>query len=281
MFPYGQKHKILILWRNPGVNCALQFNIKYDKLYIDYHDNNFSFRFDYLKYVIKVDKIFFKSEFHLNFYKNFFGKKLIEEKENKYEIIMNGLRIDNFTVSSNYDGIREPYRFCYCSAYDRGLFELLQFVWPVIYKNEPRAELHIYYGIDSIRDEQFKMNLIFLMGQPGVMDHGRKSMNDIIIEKYKSSFQLYITDCIGEIDCISIRESLITGCIPLISNSNLFKNRDGIHFDLNKKTPEDYTNIANKIVNIMKKEEFLNLCRNKFKNSNTIISWNDIAKKWI
>ena len=81
------------------------------------------------------------------------------------------------------------------------------------------------------------------MGQPGVMDHGRRPMDEIIKEKWKSSFHLYITDCEGEIDCISIRESLCTGCIPLISKSGVFDKRDGLHFNLDK-TQQRYQNIS-------------------------------------
>jgi hypothetical protein len=48
-----------------------------------------------------------------------------------------------------------------------------------------------------------------------------------------SSFQLYVTNTISEIDCISIKESVLAGCIPIISNFGVFEERDGIHYDFN------------------------------------------------
>ena len=118
------------------------------------------------------------------------------------------------------------------------------------------------------------------MGQGGVMDHGRQPVEVIAREKQKSTFHLYITDCPGEIDCISIRESLVAGCIPLLSNSGVFKNRDGLKFNLDR-TPENYQSIANGIWNLMKKQDFLEICREKFKKSPTICSWKTVAEEWL
>jgi hypothetical protein len=197
----------------------------------------------------------------------------------KYAVIPNGIRIKEFEEPSEV--VREPYRFCYCSCYSRGLMELLSFVWPVIIQNEPRAELHVYYGIGSIEDPQMRQQIQFLMGQPGIMDHGRQPVEIIAREKQKSTFHLYVTDCVGETDCISIRESLVAGCIPLISNSGVFKNRDGLHFSLDNKTPQGYQTIGNGIVNVMKKPDFLELCRKQFSKSKTICSWETVAQQWL
>jgi glycosyltransferase involved in cell wall biosynthesis len=267
-FPFHQKHDIVIIWRMPGVNCGLLFPIKAKSLYVDFHDNNFDFRYNYLEHTHKVNKFFFKSQFHLDYYQNHFKTKVKD-----YEIIPNGLRISEF---SDPIVTREPYRFCYCSCYTRGLVNLLQFVWPVIFHNEPSAEFHIYYGMDQL-DPQTRQQLTFLMGQPGIMDHGRQPVEMINLEKRRSTFQLYITDCQAEIDCISIRESLLTGCIPLISNSGVFKDRDGLHFDLESGWPK----ISQGIVNLMRKPEFLELVRNELKKSKTITSWQETAEEWL
>jgi glycosyltransferase involved in cell wall biosynthesis len=267
-FPFHQRHKIVILWRMPGINCGLLFPIKADNLWVDYHDNNFQFRHNYIEFASKIDKIFFKSEYHLEWYQNYFKTKI-----SNGQVIPNGLRLTEF---QDPGVTREPYRFCYCSCYTRGLVDLLKFVWPIIYHNEPRAELHIYYGMDQV-DQQTKQQITFLLGQPGVMDHSRRPVNEINIEKWKSTFHLYITDTTSEIDCISIRESLITGCIPLISNSGVFKNRDGLHFDISQGWPK----IAQGILNLTQKPEFLELARAELRKSPTIINWEDISKKWL
>ena len=274
-FPFHQQHQIVILWRMAGVNCGLPFQIKTKKLFIDYHDNNFVFRHSYINYTDKVDCIFFKSDFHLAEYEKHFKIKLSPER---YTIIPNGLRISDF--SENRQIKRDPFRFCYCSCYTRGLVPLLMYVWPHIARNEPRAELHVYYGMDGITDQNEKQQLTMLLGQPGVMDHSRRPVEEIVKEKWKSSFHLYVTDCIGEIDCISIRESLITGCVPLLSKSGVFEKRDGLHFDLDK-SPQNYQQIANGILNLLQKPEFIDMCRTQFKVSKLIVSWEEIAEKWV
>ena len=119
------------------------------------------------------------------------------------------------------------------------------------------------------------------MGQPGVMDHGRRPVDEIAKEKWKSSFHLYITDTNQEIDCISIRESLVCGCIPLISNSGVFKDRDGLHFELKNKTQQDYQCIASGILNILKKPDFIELVRQQLSKSKTIMDWKTIAEQWL
>ena len=271
-FPFHKKHDTVILWRMSGINCGLPFPIKTKRLWVDFHDNNFQFRHAYLPYISKIDRIFFKSQFHVDEYNRFFNHYV-----KNYSIIPNGIRISEFENSKIQ---REPFRFCYCSCYTRGLTELLAFVWPIIFQNQPTAELHVYYGMDGIQDPTQKQSMTQLLGQPGVMDHGRRPVDEIAIEKQKSTFHLYITDCIGEIDCISIRESLVAGCIPLISNTNVFKNRDGLHFDL-VKTQEGYQRIAVGILNLLNKPEFFEICRTQFKQSKTICSWASVAEEWL
>ncbi len=279
-FPFHQSHNIVILWRMSGINCGLLFPIKTKNLWLDYHDNQWVFRHPYLPYVDKVNKIFFKSQFHVDEYIQFFKQKdpTFKLDQDRYTIIPNGIRIDNFTPDQPV--MREPYRFCYCSCYTRGLAELLAFVWPLIHRNEPRAELHVYYGMDGIQDQQQRQQLMMLMGQPGVMDHGRRPVNEISIEKQRSTFHLYITDCPGEIDTITIRESLVAGCIPLISNTGVFKDRDGLHFDLDKTQP-GYERIAQGILNLLQKPDFLQMVREQLKNSKTICSWQSVAEQWL
>ena len=271
-FPFHNEHKVVILWRMAGVNCGLPFKLRTKQLFVDYHDNNFQFRHPYTPYTDKINKIFFKSEFHLEEY-----RKVHPIEQERTAVIPNGIRVSDF---GNADTVtRDPYRFCYASCYSRGLMELLAYVWPVIHQNEPRAELHIYYGIQSIEDPNMKQQLTCLMGQPGVMDHGRRPVDVIAREKQLSTFHLYITDCAGETDCISIRESLVAGCIPLISNTGVFKNRDGLHFNL-EKNPQCYQGIASGILNLLKKPDFLEMCRQQFKNSKTIMDWHAIAEQW-
>jgi len=277
-FKFEDNHNIVILWRLYGLWCGAPFPLKAKQILLDCHDN-FGGQFPeaWNKYGHVVNKVLFKSNYHKL---EFEDKHACKLEKDRYVIIPNGIRTENFVF--NFDNVqRNPYRFCYCSCYTRGLAEIMQFMWPIIYHNEPRAELHIYYGMDNIKDDNYKNHLKMLMTQPGVMDHGRQSVQVISREKYMSGFQLYVSNTQIEIDCISIRESLVTGCIPLLSNFGVFKDREGLHFELNATDQKCYENIAVKILQLLKYPEQLNSYREKIKKSDLIVNWNQVATEWL
>ena len=284
-FPYNKKIKLLIAWRVPGILLLMHTEFKADKLIVDFHDN-FSYttaKLDQkllLKFYEKVDKFNFKSKYHQDCFEETY--KLPKEK---YNIIMNGTRVDNFldnTVLNNNKPLeRNPYRFCYCSSYDRGLETILEKIWPKIYASQPLAELHVYYGMQHIYDQNFKHKLLLLLAQPGVMDHGRQPMSMVIREKYLSTFHLYINNSIAEIDCISIKESLVTGCIPILSNFGVFAERDGLHFPWEPENNTLCDIISEEVINKMNDKQFIENEREKCKKSDTIVKWNNIAKEWL
>ena len=275
--PFNHKFKIIILWRTNGFFSGIPFDLRADKIYWDLHDNFLDqpqIIECYKKYNKKLTKILFKSNYHLKSFEEYFKIKL---SSNKYVIIPNGILVDKF--SKNWDNVdRNPYRFCYVSYYTRGLQHIIPNIWYIIKQIEPRSELHLYYGMDMF-SEDIQNNLKQLTSLPGIVDHGRQSIEMIIREKYMSSFQLYITNTIAEIDCISIRESLITGCIPLISNFGVFAEREGIHFNLNDNDPESMKDIAINIIKICNDKNQMDILRNVFKKSTSIIDWYTISKK--
>ena len=280
LFNFNHNFNTVIMWRNYGLFCSVPYNIKAKNLYWDVHDNfcdQDHSKIIYLKYKNKITKILLKSNFH----KEEFQKHMqLELNENQYLIISNGIKVEEF--SKNIENVeRNPYRFCYVSYYTRGLDYILKEIWSVIKKMEPKAELHLYYGLEMFEDEKLVNYYKELIGSSmGVIDHGRQSSNMIIREKYLSSFQLYISNTNSEIDCISIRESLVTGCIPLISNFGVFKEREGIHFELIEN--QNISTIGEQIVKILKEQQpQMEVLRKVFKKSQTILSWEDIAKKWL
>jgi hypothetical protein len=286
-FPIKKKCKTLILWRALAVAVFIENEPLADKVILDLHDN-FSYtlvhfdRTKLLKFLEKVTKANFKSEYHKKSFEKFIQGKI---EPSDYNIILNGVRIEPFKdikcLNDDKIIIRNPYRFCYCSSYDRGLEHILTNVWPHIYKQEPRAEFHVYYGMEHIYEENFKNRLKQLLAQPGVMDHGRQSMEMVIREKHLSTFHLYLSNCDAEIDCISIRESLVAGCIPVISQFGVFAERHGIQFIWDPTNAELGKLVANDIVNKMRDGQFINDARQQLQGSNTIIDWSDVAKKWL
>ena len=190
---------------------------------------------------------------------------------------MNGIRINDF-IKNTHNVQREKYRFCYCNAYNRGIINIVRYIWKHIYQLQPLAELHVYYGRPNTSDESVHTLLDKILSYPGVIDHDRQPVDIIAREKYKSNFHLYISDSEEEIDCISIRESLITGAIPIISKSGVFLNRDGLHVDTPKNDKEGLI-IAKQLL-AFAETNFEDL-RIKFKNSKTIKSWTEISNLWL
>lgn len=272
--------KNLIIWRHIGIYGLLNkklLNIA-KNIILDFHDNVFTLKNiniarleTFLKYVNYIN---FKSEYHKKCYLDYFKENNIDISV-KSNIIMNGLQINK--LKNNNEIKRERYRFCYTSSYDRGLINILRNIWPLIKEKLPEAELHVYYGMDYIYDEKFKQTVQYLLGQKGVMEHGRCSLEKVINEKYRSSFHLYVSDTMSEIDCISIRESLVTGCIPLISNKNLFTERDGFHINIDS----DNKTIVYSIVDLVNNKNKQSELREQFYNSKLIVSWDDIGNQWI
>ena len=277
-FPFNEQHEIVVLWRTYGMVCGLPFPIKAKHIWLDLHDGNFPKQLMemWFRYNQKITKVFLKSNFHKELFEKYLRVKL---DATRYTIIPNGVRIEEFL--QNKDLVqRNPYRFCYVSCYTRGLFHILQFIWPIIKQIEPRAELHVYYGMDRVKDEEFKKAMTLLLATKGIMDHGRQPVEIIAREKYLSNFHLYLSNSEAEIDCITVKESLVAGAIPIISNAGVFKDREGIKFDLGDMSPNALANAALKIVEIMKDTK-LDVYRETLKKSTTIISWIDIAAKWI
>ena len=276
-FDFNHKYKNLILWRNYGLSTTIPFlaNIKAEFMAVDVHDNFIGQGESvFKKYYNKCNKIFLKSNYHKECLLNKVDKN---SNPDNIVIIPNGIRVNKFNVQPE-ETQRNPYRFCYCSCYTRGLDKIIGILWPIIYNYEPRAELHVYYGMDLIKDVGYKNHLRSLLGQPGVMDHGRQPIEIIIREKYLSTFHFYITNTEAEIDCISIRESLVTGCIPLLSNFGVFKERPGLHFDFN--TDKEINMAAINIINLLKNPQKINVIKEQIKNDPIIIDWETVASEW-
>lgn len=284
-FPYNHKFKTLILWRMFGLLLYVPFNVRADKVILDLHDNvkgSDNTRKLYLSRPNSISEIYFKSEYQKQCFEDYMNLRL---KKEQYRIIPNGIRIkefsDNTIMNDGKQIIRNPYRFVYASCYTRGLLDILTKVWSHIYKAEPRAELHIYYGMDLVQDEELKSKIKNAMNQFGVMDHGRQSSEIIAREKHMSSFHLYLSQSEAEIDCISIRESLVTGCIPLLSYFGVFTNRDGIHYNWDPNNEQHCNKVAEDIINLMRNKEFVEKAREQLYKSKLIIDWMETSLSWL
>lgn len=263
-------YDVVVLWRQAGFNMFNDFpQLSRSLLVMDFHDGAFDTE-AFCKNPLskRIDRLFVKSNFHRSLF------KCIEDN-NRFVIIPNGIRMEVF---EQIRGIRrEPHRFCFTSQYDRGLEPFLRFGWPFIRSEWPDAELHVYYGQAGKKENLDRINQ--LMIQPGVTDHGKVDLEIIAREKFRSTFHLYLCTSGAEIDCIAVRESLVAGCIPILTNNSVFKERYGIKIDGDPNEEETQERGAHAAVSLSYSE--IALLRREALKSPTIIDWNYVASVWL
>ncbi len=246
--------------------------INADKIFLDLQSNFFQIK-KYLREYHSNLKLVFKNPYHKLMNPNEMKLELPNSNEIIEDIIVpNGISKNIFT--KNYGLDRNLYRFCYTSNYVNGIEPLLKFCWPKIIEAIPHAELHIYYGIEETKiNDEGKELLKELFLQDGVYEHGRVTYEEIAKEMQQSSFLLYYTSTPSECDCISIMEALISGCIPVIWNQNLFSKFNGLQVSNDPRQKESYGVLADKLVNLMRHDNERDQVIERFKKSSSIVDW--------
>lgn len=263
-FDVSDQFDTVILWRSFG--CRVLPRIKARRILIDLHDSNTIYT-DLIN--VKAHKVFVKSMFHKHLNSSI--------PDGKICMIPNGIE-DNIFEAAREKVVRNPKKFLYASSYTRGLDKILLYCWPRIRALVPDAELHCYYGMKyDDRSSQCKMEQL-LANTSGVTDHGRVSIEEVTMAKLECSYHIYLTDSIAEIDCLTIRESAILGCIPLLTREGVFNERLGVFYDMDRsREKESYERIAEEIVGKMKDVRGMiqELARNKEPK------WDEVANIWL
>lgn len=275
-YPYKQKQKTLILWRSSGCFLYLtQHEPRAEKIIVDFHDNYDPSIRIIKRHYDKIDHFMLKSKYHVRL----FEEANLGIPKKKITILPNGVRVKEFTPGES-EPERDPLRFVYASAYCRGLVGIACILWPRIQALEPRAELHCYYGTESFIDPKQREAFNEALVRFNIMDHGRQPIDIIRREKMRAGFHLYPTFTTEEIDCISIRESLVTGCIPVITNHGVFAERDGFHISFTPGDDESLNGPAQAILDLAKNTKRMDRLRKELAKSKTIMDWETIASKW-
>ncbi len=161
----------------------------------------------------KLKNIICLTEWH----KNYFLEKHPEMKD-KTIIIGNG--IENFTKTSTIPINKQPFKFIYTSAANRGLILLLQ-MWNNILEIHPTAELHCYTDIDNkyinITDKDMMDNIRKLLPMKNVYMHGWADRETL--ERAWSTSSIWLYPCIfKETFCISALEAAISRTLVITNN---------------------------------------------------------------
>jgi hypothetical protein len=161
------------------------------------------------------------------------------------------------------------------------LVPILQYLWPQLKAKIPEAEFHIHYGSELVSDKTRDI-LNELFKQDGVYEHGRSSYKTTLEERYKCLAQIYITDVPQEIDCLSVREAALTGCIPILSERGVFSERVGLHIEGDPKSKsvlEDAANLIYKLYTLPDTQ--LDKYRDAIQHNALKQTWSETADNWI
>jgi hypothetical protein len=263
---------ILIIWRQ--INILNFFDMHANKCILDLHD--LVTPEQVTPRVLKnINKICVKSNFHASLLGNI--------NSSKYAVIPNGgykNKLEDIKRDSNY--------IIYASSYDRGLPFILKWAWPEIKKACPNAYLKIFYGwngFDSSKQQtsdvlKYKEIILELMKQDGVEECGRISQEELLKEKAKANVHLYTGD-FQEIDCISIRESVCMGAIPVVSKQvKVFEEKSYcILVDGDPRTREMQEKAAQKVIELLNNTEMTEEIRKNMKIPYEE-TWENIASRW-
>lgn len=268
-FSINDQFSTLILWR--GYGLSILNKVKTRKLFIDLHDEPSAPYQVLIEAFDKIDAIFVKSNYHKSLFP--------ENMHNKFIVLQNGVS-DQYFIGTNSQPIKKDrYKLIYCSSYDRGLYPMLKYGWKIIKTAIPNAELHLYYGMNLLAPE-LKNELLPLLNQEGIIDHGMVSHDEIFRAKLESSIHYYIGG-IYEVDCISIKESVMAKCLPVVSNNNVFIERDYC-LKVNGGPFDQQTHIdgAKLIIKLLTDNEFYKESL-KIVENNSICDWKTIAANWL
>jgi len=270
---------VLILWRAIGF-ADVKPKSKFTLLWLHDVPNNPDFTEERLAC---IDKIAVLSEYHkslLRVHKNGLFRKM---PENKVFVTANGIT----PLSMEWKG--NPHRMIYASSFDRGVVYLLR-NWPIIRKEVPDAELHLFYGwelYDKIHRgnperAEWKNKVVQMMQQDGIVYHGRVGHRALHHEFAKSGIWAYPTD-FTEISCITAMKAQALGAIPVVTNMAALEEtvRNGVKVDVDIETEEGQEEYIGALIALLKDEKQQESIRPEMmKWARKQYAWENVAKLW-
>jgi len=274
-FNMRDKQDVLISWRHPLLFDYKEVNAV--KKYVWLHDVLEPKEFTPRR-LEKIDKIFALSKYQRELFPSI--------PDDKFIITGNG--IDPKVFNKKIE--RNPYRLIYTSSYDRGLKCLLK-LFPVIKKAVPKAELHIFYGwdvwdsmnADNPSKVKEKKDLLKLIEQPGVIEHGRVNQEQIIEEYQKSSILVYPSE-FQEISYISGMKAQAAGCIPVTTTRAALD--ETIQFGLKVDSQKIYTDMfaqdewTNGVIELLKNPPSEDKRKEMMEWAKKNFDWKKVAEAW-
>jgi hypothetical protein len=218
-FDSSLQYSTLILWRSFGASVLPL--VTADRILIDLHDIPRKEFFPADLVARKQATLCVKSQFHRSL--------LPHLPDSCFFVQPNGIATSLLEKYKPVVSRKEPHRFIWTSSYDRGLPEFLQNGWTRIRELLPDATLHLYYGYDLCPpDVQRELKALLHSVEGHVVDHGKVDAIELAKARWASSYHVYVTE-FPEIDCLSIRESVVAECIPIVLQHAVFSERPAVY----------------------------------------------------
>lgn len=259
---------IFVSWRNNMHDARTAV-----KKYVDMHD--VPDLKHYTKEAVEGLKLLVKSNYHRSLFP--------ELPDDKFVVIPNGVDGSQF---KNPKKVKNS--LIWSSSYDRGLYWLLM-MWPDVKKEIPNATLDIYYGWDLFdvtpwgkrKDgQQWKAQMIQLMQQDGITEHGRVGTDEIAKAYLKADVFAYPTK-FWEISCITAMKAQIAKCRIITSGFAALKEtviEDEPELDMDN--PEHFATFRNRLVETLKSPRDEKKLDEIAQEALKRYEWDAVADKW-
>ncbi|MDJ1185324.1 hypothetical protein [Roseofilum casamattae] len=261
----------LLIARNPGL---LNPVARARRIWLEWQDVVYPPKSFTPEKLSKFDKIFAKSHYQRHL--------LPEVPDEKFAIIPNGV---SPWVLELGDREKNPYKLVYASRYYRGLESMLRYGWPLIKQEIPQAELHLFYGFTKRDDRQaqlpWKEAMMKLIADTGAIDRGKVGYEELMAEKATAAIHYY--GCTyEEVDCISVRESSLVGCVPVTTDFAVLGEKNYcVTIPGEAADPKTQEAIARKIIHLLQHPDELATIRQKTQELAKHETWDNLAPLWL
>ena len=209
-------------------------------------------------------------------------------KKHQVVIIGNGVDLSRFGKKVK----RNSKRVIYSSSPDRGLDIVLEHIWPKVLKAVPDAELHVYYGWNTVDKfianrpdlQDFKYKILTLIANTtNVTQHGRVNQDKLAEAFQESSVWLYPT-YFTETYCITAIEAQLGGAIPVTNHLAALAEtvQSGIILPENVQDPAVQQQYADEVVKVLmtplKERAQIHA---KVKENAPFTTWDQVATDWL
>ncbi|KAM3102303.1 glycosyltransferase family 4 protein [Phormidesmis sp. 146-12] len=269
-------------WTQP-----MQMNVKARKTAVWMHDNPQLFppleEAQREAFLASFDKLFVLSNAHASMFPEWIPRE-------KMFLTKNGINIQDFNINSIG---RNPKRLIYISDYMRGIEHLLR-RWKNVLQEVPDAELHLFYGwqlIDALAKSPMaekipklktqKQELLPLMQQKNVYEHGRVGHQQLIEELLKSG--IYVYPChTPEVFCISAIKAQACGCVPIVNDLAALNEtvQSGIKIKGCAGDEETDRKFIEAVIDLLKNPEKQEALRQNAFALKASLGWDQVAQQW-